>query len=400
MTSEATLFSAPHRVMFLGGTVQALLAMTFWALETGGHYAGLWNMPVPPLLTLLPPGSIHALLMGSGVFPWFVFGFILTAGPRWQGAQELRKKDYLPPFLLLAAGWLLVWPAVFVPSLLGVGLTGAVAGWLLVLRLLFRLARQPAQSREHIGYVAMAGGAGCAGLGAFLVPLWGGDVAWLRYSVALTVWGFLLPVFVTVAHRMLPFFSSSVSRDYRVQRPAWALRVLLAASLAHGGLFAADRPEFYWVADVPATVAAAVLSRLWWHRGVRDHRMVLVLHIAFGWLAPAFALSSLSSLFPAIGGQAALHAMTLGFFASMLVGMVSRVTLGHSGKPVAADRTMWAAFCLMQAAALVRVTSGLPVPGAALMVWLSSLCWLTAFGIWAARYAPMLWRPRADGKPG
>jgi len=400
MKFNAGVLAAPHRVMFLGGTVQALLAMVFWSAQTGGHYAGLWDMPVLPLLTIVPGAAVHSLLMGCGVFPWFVFGFILTAGPRWQGAGEFGRRDILLPALLFAAGWAIIWLALFQPPLLAVGIVVALAGWLQVLRLLLRIARHPAQSREHIMYVVIAGGFGCAGLGAFLVSALGGDFAWLRVAVALTMWGFLLPVFASVSHRMLPFFSAAVSRDYIVRRPAWALRVVLGASVGHGLLFVVELPDLYWISDLPGMLAAASLSRVWWHRDVPGNRLVSVLHFAFAWLALSFALSALQPWIPGIGVQAPLHALTLGYFASMLIGMVSRVTLGHSGRPVMADATMWAAFRLLQATAVVRVLSELAVPGAAYLLWLSSLGWLAAFALWAARYAPLLWRPRIDGKPG
>lgn len=401
MKLDSSLFAATHRVMFLGGTVQALLTMAYWSLHTGAHYAGLFALPVPPLLTLLPASMFHALLLGSGVFPWFVFGFILTAGPRWQGAGELNQRDYLPPFLFLATGWIGIWAALFVPGLLSAAIALALAGWMLVLRQLWRIAMCPAQSREHIGYVGIASALGCTGLACHAVAAMQSEPVWGRVAIALTIWGFLLPVFATVAHRMLPFFSSAVARNYVVRRPAWALRVVLASSAGHGLLYALDLSDLFWIPDLPAMVAAAALSRVWWHPGVLGNRMVSVLHVSFAWVAPAFALSAAGSIFQGFGGQAPLHALTLGFFASMLVGMVTRVTLGHSGRPVQADAAMWNAFCLMQAAAVVRVLADLPfIGGGVVMLWASSLLWLAAFGRWAVSYAPALWRPRADGRPG
>jgi uncharacterized protein involved in response to NO len=166
-----------------------------------------------------------------------------------------------------------------------------------------------------------------------------------------------------------------------------------------------EATQWLWLVDLPAVFVAGRLSWLWWSRAAIANRMLAVLHVAFAWLAPAFALFALQSLLrdaaPGFLGQAPLHALTLGFFASMLLGMASRVTLGHSGRPVAADAVMWWAFCMMQAAALLRVLSELPaLPGAYHLMWLSSLLWLGAFGAWAWRYAPACWRPRADGKPG
>ncbi|MDP2822156.1 MAG: hypothetical protein Q8O52_05675 [Sulfuritalea sp.] len=62
----------------------------------------------------------------------------------------------------------------------------------------------------------------------------------------------LLPVFLTVAHRMLPFFTSSAVRGYVLHRPAWALRTLLGLSLAHGVLTFLEQPHWLWLVDLPA----------------------------------------------------------------------------------------------------------------------------------------------------
>ena len=399
------VFAAPHRPMFLAGTVQALAVMVFWGLELGGRYLGLWPVPPWPLLTVFPPPVLHALLLSCGMFPFFMFGFILTAGPRWQGAGELSQRDFVPAFVLLSCGWLRVWAALLLPQLLVAGLVLVLVGWMAVALVLARLARQRATDREHMGFVALAGWLGVAAMGAFAVFAGGGEPPWARLGISLAVWGFLLPVFLAVAHRMLPFFTASAVRGYVPHRPPWALRSLVGLGMLHGGLAFFERIEWLWLADLPATLVAVRLTWLWWSRAALANRMLSVLHVAFAWLGAAFALFAVQSLFwkaaPGFLGQAPLHALTLGFFASMLIGMASRVTLGHSGRPVAADNAMWRAFCMMQAAAALRVTSELPaLPGAHGLMWLSSMLWLGAFGTWAWRFAPAFWRPRADGQPG
>ena len=399
------LFAAPHRPMFLAGTVQALAVMVFWSLELGGRYLGLWPVPAWPLLAVFPPSVLHALLLSCGVFPFFMFGFILTAGPRWQGAGELSQRDFVPAFVLLAAGWLLVWAALLLPRLIVPGLVLVLGGWVAVALLLTHLARHRTTDREHIGFVALAGWLGVAAMGAFAVFAGGGPLPWARFGISLAVWGFLLPVFLAVAHRMLPFFTSSALRGYVVHRPQWALRSLIGLSFVHGGLAFLELTDWLWLADLPAMLVAVRLTWLWWSRAAFANRMLSVLHVAFAWLGVAFALFTVQSLLrntlPGFLGQAPLHALTLGFFASMLIGMASRVTMGHSGRPVAADDAMWRAFCMMQAAAVLRVISELPaLPGGHHLMWLSSLLWLIAFELWAWRYAPAFWRPRADGKAG
>ena len=405
MLNLPVFFAAPHRVMFLAGTFQALAVMMFWSIEVGARHAGLWTVPAWPLVMAFPPSLLHAMLISCGVFPFFIFGFILTAGPRWQGAGELTRRDFLPAFMLLASGWLLVWLALPWPHLLAGGLGLALAGWIAVALTLTRIFRHRDTDREHIACVAVAAWLGAAGLGAFVVFAGGGSVFWAYLGVSLAIWGFLLPVFLTVTHRMLPFFTASSLRGYVLHRPAWALRVLLVASLVHGTLSIMDKSHWLWLADVPAMLAAGRLTWLWWSRAALANPMLAVLHIGFAWLGPAFALSAIQSLLreamPGVLGQAPLHAMTIGFFASMLIGMASRVTMGHSGRPVAADDAMWRAFCAMQAAAVLRVVSELPaLPGAQFVMWLSSALWLLAFAMWAWRFAPCYWRPRADGQPG
>ena len=400
-----TFFAAPHRVMFLSGTVQALVVMAFWSAEVGGRYAGLWLPPAWPLLRMFPPPVLHALLIAGGVFPLYIFGFILTAGPRWQGAPESSLRDFLPAFGLLASGWSLVWVAILLPQLLIAGLALVIGGWIFVALTLTRIARRRRTERLNIVLVATAAWLGVAGLGGFLGFAAGAPIYSARLGIALTIWGFLLPVFFSVAHRMLPFFTSSAIPGYELYRPKWALRVLFVLSLAHGALTVFEQAQWLWLVDLPVMFVAGRLSWFWWSRRAMENRMLAVLHVAFAWVSPAFALFSLQSLMhdamPGFLGQAPLHALTIGFFASMLIGMASRVTMGHSGRPVAADDAMWRAFCLMQVAAVLRVVSELPgLPGTFYVMWVSSLLWLAAFALWALRYSPAFWRPRADGKAG
>ena len=77
------LFAAPHRSMFLAGAVQALLAFAPWAWELLAR-TGLFAGPAWPW----PPAWVHALWAAYGIFPFFVFGFLMTVIPRWQGLPD------------------------------------------------------------------------------------------------------------------------------------------------------------------------------------------------------------------------------------------------------------------------------------------------------------------------
>jgi uncharacterized protein involved in response to NO len=102
-------------------------------------------------------------------------------------------------------------------------------------------------------------------------------------------------------------------------------------------------------------------------------------------------------------GLAPLHALAIGYFASMVLGMASRVTIGHSGRPLVLDHFTWLLFLGFQAAAVFRILPDI-IPAASSLGPILYLCagavWLICFTLWAARFAPIYWRARIDGKLG
>jgi uncharacterized protein involved in response to NO len=265
--------------------------------------------------------------------------------------------------------------------------------------------RATPDNRRHIALVAVAHSLGACGLASFLGMAAGGPV-WLGpLAIALGLWGYLLPVFVTVIHRMLPFFSSGAIPGFPQQRPWWALAIILAGGLAHGLLSLAGAAAWTWLADLPAAIAALRLTVFWRLRESFVARILAVLHVGFAWLGIAFTLFGLHSLMLLSGGGglglAPMHALTIGFFSSILLGMATRVTLGHSGLPIAGDALMWACFWALQVAALLRMAGEfLILPGVLNLSFLAAVVWLGVFAVWAVRHAPAYWRPRADGQPG
>ena len=99
--------------------------------------------------------------------------------------------------------------------------------------------------------------------------------------------------------------------------------------------------------------------------------------------------------------SAAAHALTVGAIGSLTLGMMSRVALGHTGRPITAPRVMSWAFAAIGAAALVRVFVPVLWPSAyfASLVVAGAL-WTAAFAAYVVAYAPVLARPRVDGKAG
>lgn len=387
--------------MFMAGATQGLLTMLWWAFDLAARHAQLHAVPSWPL----PPPWIHALLMIFGFFPFFIFGFVMTAGPRWQAAAPVAEKSYISAFALMAAGWLGFYAALWQPTLLLPALLLVLAGWCAGLPALLRVARTPSNEQTHV--LAVVGGlcAGAALLAAFIAFAAGGP-GWLAdVAVKGSLWFFLLPVFTALCHRMVPFFSSAVLPNYRVVRPLWALHALLACYVVHGALELSGLPQWTWLVDVPAAMMALGLSAAWQLPRALSVRLLAVLHVAFAWLGLGLGLHAAHSLLLFFGagslGLAPLHALTLGFFASAVIGMVTRVTLGHSGRALSADTATWLIFWGMQGVAVVRLAAEfVQLSGVANLSFIAALGWLAVFGVWYAKFAPIYMKPRPDGRPG
>jgi len=100
-------------------------------------------------------------------------------------------------------------------------------------------------------------------------------------------------------------------------------------------------------------------------------------------------------------GLAPQHALTIGSFATLLIGLGTRVTLGHSGLPMQVDKPVKLMFIGIQLVAILRVLADmLPVQTGYWLYVVSAALWLACFSPWALRYLPVYWRPRVDGQAG
>ena len=402
---QPVFFAAPHRVMFLAGATQALLAVLWWSGVLASRIA---PDAIPAALTAaggFPPSWAHGSLMIFGLYPFFIFGFLMTAMPRWQGAEPVPPRVYVPAFVLMSAGWISFYAGFWLPLFAGPGLAMVLLGWLIGVVDLIRVSRHPNPDRRHASAVVCALVLGALGLGGLLGYLLGTEQAAARAALTVGIWWFLLPVFVTVSHRMIPFFSSSVLPGYVTYRPYWVLYLLLAALFAHGLLALMDLRQWLWLLDLPAAGVALYLSVRWQFRRSFAVRLLAMLHVAFAWLGVALSLFAIQGLAEFAGrpmlGLAPVHALAIGFFGSMLIGMVSRVTLGHSGRALAADRLTWLVFLGVQVVALMRVVGEMVAGAWTNLVALAAACvWLLVFGAWFIKFAPAYWRPRIDRHPG
>ena len=394
------LAAAPHRMMFFAGATAVLLSMLWWTLALAAGTWGWAHWPQAPIPTIWA----HAMLAQYGMLGPFIFGFTLTVFPRWSGQPELRRGAYVPVFIGVFGGYVLaVIGLLDLRPLLLAGFALLLAGWLYGITRLLGVLRA-ARSRDRWAWSILAAlTLGALGLALFLAVLMGAPGALAIAAIRIGTFGFLLPVFFSVIHRMLPFFSANVIPGYRTVRPAWSLPLLWVLLLAHLGFGFAGLPTWRALAD--ALLALFFLGHwiAWQPWKARRPGLLAVLYLAFAWLPLAFVLFALGG-FRGEGAygvldMAALHALTVGFFGSILVGMVTRVTHGHSGRPLAMGAIPWFTFLAVQAVALARVIDAL-AGGGALAYTLTAAAWVAAFLPWALRSAWIYLTPRRDGRPG
>ncbi len=393
------LSSAPHRMFFASGFAWLLGGSAWWTLVLAGRAAGIAGLE-PPQPALLLHG---AAMLYLGFTP-FMYGFLLTVFPRWMPAPQAGRGATLLAFGLLNAGMLMFFAGLSgIPALLVTGWLLACAALAVVIAILLHILLR-ARERAWHAFTVLAGLlAGLLGMLLFAIALARGDYAAWPLVRSIGLWGFLLTVYFSVCHRMIPFFSSRVVTAYQVWRPDWILGLFVVLTSCRALLELA--PGRGALATVPLALVAMLCTWRWWPRQRADEKLLDVLHISFAWLAVGLALAALSDLAAAFGwpvvlGRAPLHIIGIGFLGGMLMAMVTRVTLGHSGRPLAMDSLNWRLFLLIQSATVLRLAAEL-LPGVAAALSLAAaLAWLFALLAWALRHLPIYLRPRSDGAPG
>lgn len=388
MAAAPAFLRGGFRPFFFGGAVWAVVALTLWLLVL----AGAATLP-----SAFDPLVWHRHEMLFGFVGAVVTGFLLTAIPNWTGRLPIAGMPLLALFALWAAGRAAVLcSAVIGPGIaatLDVGfyvLLASVAGRevlaaknrnlpIVLLVLLFAIA-------NGIDHLAVAGLIGDDGLG------------W-RFALGLVVMMISL-----IGGRIVPSFTRNWLTRIGVRKglpgqPAGYDLATLAVTGA--GLLA-------WIAQ-PDSVAAGVLLtlaavlqavRLARWRGLRTVRepIVFILHVGYLWVPVGLALLAASILGDAVARAAAIHALTAGAMATMILAVMTRATLGHTGRELRASGATLLLYALVTLGAVLRVTAPLGLLDYTMGMRVSALVWGGAFAVFLGAYGPILFRPRAgDG---
>jgi uncharacterized protein involved in response to NO len=382
-SGKHALWALGFRPFYLLAALLAVVAVPLWLARYLGY------MAAAPAITL--GWHMHEMVFGFGVA--VVVGFLLTAVRAWTGVWTPRGARL--------AGLALVWVAARVamltaPAWLAAGID------LLFLPLaafaLYRVLKQAGNKRNMflVVLLALLTVANAAFHGAVLGLLPVSQVTPIHAAILVIVL-----IEAVIGGRVIPMFTDSAVPGTKSlvlpRNDQIAMAVLVAAGA--GWVFGAPAPL---MAGLALLAACATGLRLmgWKPQRALNVPLLWILHLSYAWIPIGFVLLALAAL--GVGtASTAFHALVVGSMGGLIIGMMTRTSLGHTGRKLAAGKAEVAMYVLIQTGAVARVAAGMAPPqwrDAALV--LSGLCWSLSFALFLLVYAPYLWRPRVDGKEG
>jgi uncharacterized protein involved in response to NO len=375
------VFSLGFRPFFLAGAAFAALAMAIWALWLYGRWPGI--EPVGGTL------AWHRHEMPFGFAVAIIAGFLLTAVPNWTGRRGLNGWPLIGlvlVWLLARLAWLMPIPSSLVlifqlPFL-------PLLAWVLGRDLL------AAGKRDNYPILLMISLlAGCQ-----VMTLWGlqtHDDGLQRRGVLAALW-LVAALMSVIGGRVIPFFiQRGLNRPPLPASSPLPTRVLLVSGLLAAvsvavGLNDAPRP---WLSLLFVLIGVLHLWRLWrWHdRAMWRVPLLWSLYVAYAWLVVAVVAMALWHAGLMLQQSLATHALAVGAIGGLILAMIARVSLGHTGRPLLPSKAMVAGFALVLLAGVSRV---LLVPFSGVGLGLAALLWCSAFGLFLLGYTGVLLKPR------
>lgn len=376
------VLSYGFRPFFLLGAIWAGLEILAWLPMFYGELS---------VATAFSPRDWHVHEMMFGYVPAVVAGFLFTAIPNWTGRLPLQGT----PLLVLVLVWLGGRYAVTFSASIGwIGAAVLDCSFLILMALAIAREIVVGKNWRNLKIVALLSLLGVANIAFHLEAHFEG-IAFYATRVALAV---VLMLIMVIGGRIIPSFT----RNWLMKRPSGRLPapfdrfdvaciLVSALSLA---LWVAV-PEGMATGALMIAAAAFNLVRLGRWAGDRtvSDRLVLVLHVGYLFVPVGFLLNGLTA-FDVVASSAGIHAWTIGAIGIMTLAVMSRASLGHTGRELVASPLLQATYAAATIAAVARICTALHPQWSDLLLPVAALGWAVAFLGFAALYAPLLLLPK------
>lgn len=376
----AALWSRGFRPFFLGAALWAVAAIAIWPWFFTGDIA---------LPTAFSPVDWHIHEMIYGYIPPVIAGFLLTAIPNWTGRLPVAGW----PLALLVMLWAIGRVAVLCSASIG-WLAAALLDSAFLLVFAAVVAREviAGKSMRNIKIAVLVLLLAIANAGFHVEAAMTGAASYsARAGLAVIVFLIML-----ISGRVVPSFTHNwlarnafAARPVPFGRPDGVVMVLSAVALL---VWIADPDEGLTGALLLAAGAANVwrLSR-WQGWRTRSDRLILVLHAGFLLAALGLLCAGAHALAPdLVSAGAAAHVFAIGAIATMTLAMMTRVTLGHTGRALVASRATQFIHLSVITAMLARVAMEYLAAPMLPLLTAAAVAWITAFAGFIIVYGPML----------
>lgn len=390
--SGFVLLAYAFRPFFLLTGIYGVIAVLAWI----GFLFGGWALPLG-----WSPLHWHSHEMIYGLVPAAAAGFALTAVTNWTNAPPLRGSALLMLVLLWLAGrvafWLIAWLPLWLVAVIDLAFLPVLAIYLGAI-----LVRH-----EKFHNLLLVGILALLALGNFLMHLGfiQGATSLIKIGQSLGL-NLTILMMVVIAGRITPLFTINWLKNHggnpeHVRRPAWMDRcsIFSVAILAVVDIL----PLPTYVVGAMALIAGLINGvRLFQWAGWRAARepLLWILHLAYLWIVIALLLRGASVFTSLVPDTVWQHAIGVGAIASLILGVMTRVALGHTGRPLKLPRFAVTIYGAILCSALLRVLAAAHLIDYRIGVTLAALGWITAFALFVIIYWPILSAPRVDGRAG
>lgn len=388
--SGPRILSFGFRPFFLAAGLWSATMMAAWLVVVTG---------IAPLPGVVEPVSWHAHEMLFGYTAAVIAGFALTAVPNWTGRLPIRGR----PLAVLFALWLAGRIAVASSAVLPPGVVAAIdVAFLTVLASVFGREVAVGLNWRNLPIVVLVTILAVSNAISYVPVLASGVGAGLGHRLALAT---VITLITLIGGRVVPSFTRNwlvkQGSDHR-PAPFGKLDRISIALTAAGLLCWSFLPENIFGAVILLTAAVAGAFRLsrWCGLNTSGEALVWVLHLGYLWVPVGLAFLGVSMIVPSVSASTAVHALTAGAIGTMTLAVMTRATLGHTGRELTAGPATVVIYVGVTLAAVTRLIFGLDLLPDLLLLELSGALWLGSFLLFAAVYGPMLIGIRASGSAG
>ncbi len=381
------LFALGFRAFFALAGLSALILVVLWNAIFKGELThdnyfnpNLWHA--------------HEMLLGYSVA--VITGFLLTAVKNWTGRPTLTSDQLGGLCLLWLYGRILPFYAGLLPDSLI-----AMVDFAFLPALIWQISK-PILQAKHYRSLVFVGLLLLLTLGNGLIHAeilgFAKNMAWTGLELIVAT---IIILILVIAGRVFPFFTErGLSGTLIIRHPLLDSLSIASATLVFGLQLFNISGILLTLASAFAVIANAARVSGWYVPRIWYVPLLWILYVGYCWIILGFILSALSG-YALVLPSLALHAFTVGGIAVLTLGMMARVSLGHTGRALRVTNAIAIAFILINVAALLRVLLPIAMPHwYNILIYVSTLSWLAAFALFVFAYLPILTTTRIDGQEG